>query len=74
MFLDGVELSFQLPCTRNGLVLDEIHRIPVHKQHDQIGVANNVIYDTTPSPRHSARIGQAILLWLCVHGVGLSLK
>ena len=70
----GVELSLKLYCARNGLVLDEIHPIPLHKQHDQTGVANNFIYDTAPSLRHSARIGQAILSWLRVHGVGLSLK
>ena len=74
LFRHGVELSLKLSCTRNGLVLDEIHPIPLHKQHDQTGVAKKVIYDTAPSSRHSARIGQVILSWLRVHGVGLSLK
>ena len=74
LFRHGVELSLKLSCTRNGLVLDEIHPIPLHEQHDQTGVANNVIYDTAPSSRNSARIGQAMLSWLRVHGVGLSLK
>ena len=74
LFRHGVELSLKLSCTRNCLVLDEIHPIPLHEQHDQTGVANNVIYDTAPGSRHSARIGQVILSWLRVHGVGLSLK
>ena len=34
LFRHGVELSLKLSCTRNGLVLDEIHPIPLHKQHD----------------------------------------
>ena len=73
LFRHGVELSLKLSCTENGLVLDQMRRIRVHRQNTQTSVVKNVIYDTAPSSRHSVRIVQA-LLRLCCHGVGLSLK
>ena len=50
MLRHGVGLRFKLSYTRNGPVLDEIRRILVHQQHNQIGVVNkpkNALF-TTP--------------------------
>ena len=65
----------KLYSTENGIliVLDEIHRISLHRQNIQNGVVNNVIYNIVPGSHHSVRIGQE-LLRLCCHGVGPSLK
>ena len=44
----GEKLSRRPSCTINGLVLDEIRRCLVHREHIQTGVVDNVTFTTTP--------------------------